>query len=110
MLIMQNNCPGYFGNSPDSSPNNTILMVRTDATEGKCMVVGVQLRHETIVDIPSVVSMVYPHSGIRSTNQLLKSFFCDQSLVQIKTAHQMAIGVVSCMVHKEGNTPNSVSG
>ena len=39
-LSMQNNCPGYFGNSPNPSLNYTILMVSTDATEDNCLVVG----------------------------------------------------------------------
>ena len=40
-LSMQMNCPGYFGNSPDPSLNNTILMGSTNTTEGNCLVVGV---------------------------------------------------------------------
>ena len=40
-LSMQNNRLGYFVNSTNPFLNNTIMMVRTDAIEGNCLVVGI---------------------------------------------------------------------
>ena len=57
-LSIQNNRPGYFDNILNPLLNNTILMVSPDATEGNCLVFGVELRHENIVGLPSVVYTV----------------------------------------------------
>ena len=40
-FIMQKNHPGYFGNSPNPSLKNTILMVITNATAGNFLFFGV---------------------------------------------------------------------
>ena len=73
---------GVFGDVPNTSFSNPILVMRSDPTEGYCLVSHLDIINKRFVHEPAIITMIVLDSRSMLFSQTFESMFCINCLIR----------------------------
>ena len=104
MFCVEKGGSGVFGDIPNAPFGDAVLVVRTDAAEGDCLVRCPNIVHKCFVSESSIITMVMEDSYPVLFGEALESVFRVDRFVCCEVLVHVNVREVSCVVHKHRRT------
>ena len=104
MCCMEEGGSCVFGDIPNASFGDAILVVRTDAAEGDCLMRCTNIVHKCFVGESSIITMVMEYSHPVLLGEALERVFRVDCFVRCEVLVHVNIREVARMVHEHRRT------
>ena len=104
MCCVEEGGSGVFGDIPNAPFGDAVLVVRTDAAEGDCLVSCPNIVHKCFVSESSIITMVMEDPYPMFFGEALERVFRVNRFVHCEVLVHVNVREVSRVVHKQRRT------
>ena len=105
MCCMEEGGAGIFGDIPNATFGDAVLVVRTNAAEGDCLVRCSNIVHKGFVGESSIITMVMEDSHPMLLGNALERVFRVDCFIRCEVLVHVDVCEVTCVVHEHRRTP-----